>query len=136
SHRMTKRAFTLIEVLILLTVFAIIGVGVGVGLQSISQVPRANSRMLGVAAELNSEADYWKALAWGNAPWPASLPYNATDTVTIKIGGQNVTLNRTVSIQIWDPNNLATNSSPKTDFARVLITIDAQSIAFFTTKPL
>lgn len=134
--RSRYRALTLIEVMLLLTVLSVVAVGVGVGLQSASQVPRANSRMLGIQAELNSEADYWRAVGWGAAPWPSTLPSSKTDTVAVKIGGQTLTLNRTLSIQIWDPNNLATNSSPKTDFARVQITIDGQVVTYFTTRPI
>lgn len=131
-----KSGFTLIEAMLLLVVTSIVGVAVGIGLQSISRVPKATDRALAVSAELLSEMENWRAVAFGAAPWPASLPYTKTDTVTLSIGGQSVTYNRTVSIQNWDPNNLASNSSPQTDFARVQLTINSVSLTTFLTKPI
>ena len=80
--------------------------------------------------------DYWRAVAWGGSPWPAALPSNVTDTVTMSIGGQSFTYNRTTAIQTWDPNNVATNTSPQSDFARIQITINGQVLTAYLTNPL
>jgi len=129
------RAFSLIEAMAILVILSIVGVGMGIGLQSASRVPAANERIIAISTELCSEADYWRDLAYGASPWPATLPYSLTDTVSINVRGQTLSLSRTVSIQNWDPNNLSGNASPKSDFARVQITVDGQSVAFYVTKP-
>ncbi len=130
-----RPAFTIIEAVVLMVILSIVGVGVGVGLQSATRVPELNDRALAVSAELASEMDTWRANAWTGSTWPASLPSTTNDTVTLSIGGQSKTFNRTVSIQTWDPNNLASNSFPQANFAKVTITINSQTIFAFFTNP-
>ncbi|GEM_PF-6248755 len=137
--RITARhsAFTLIEAVVMMVIVSLVAVAVGVGLQSTARMPEATDRSLAVWAELNSELDNWHAAAWSVSPWPGALPYNPTpDTVTIKVGGQNIVCSRTITVQNWDPNNLTSNASPQSDFARVQITINGQTGSFFTCKPL
>ena len=141
-HRVTARArrqvpaFTLIEALILLVVLSIVAVGAAVGLQSTVKVPAQTDRVLAVSAELTSEIENWRALAFANAPWPAVLPYSVNDTVTLSIGGRQVGCSRTTNIQKWDPNNLGSNTSPQNDFVRVQVVIDGQSLECYLSKSL
>lgn len=133
-----NRGLTLIESMLVLTVLAVIGVATGVGLQAAARVPPANDRILIIDAELNSEMDYWKSWAFVTATgtqWPSSIPYTKSDNVSLIIGGKSVSLSRSVAISKWDPNNIASNSSPKDDFVKVVITIDAQSVTFYLTSP-
>ena len=130
-----RSGFTLIESMLALVVLAVAALVVPVALQTLAHTPAANDSVLAVSAELASEIETWRAEDWGPAPWPATLPYSATDTVTIKFGGGSATLARTVSIKNWDPNNLITNSSPQADFARIQVTIGAQTATAFTTRP-
>ena len=134
AHR--HSGLTLLEAMVVMVVLSVVAVGVAVGLQSLVRVPVANDRVLAISTELNSEVENWRAVSWGVSPWPSTLPYNATDTVNITIGGRAMTYNRTVSIQTWDPNNPTSNLSPQSDFARVQITIDAQTATFFLSKPI
>ena len=133
-HR--SRAFTLIEVMFLMVILSIVAIAAAVGLQSSARLPEATDRVLAVSSELNSEIDSWRSVAFGSSPWPASLPYSLTDTVTLNIGGQAVTCNRTTSIQNWDPTNISTNSSPQSDFVRVQVTINGQTLTCFLNKPI
>jgi len=136
-HRTARpRGFTLVEAIVLMVVLSIVAVGAAVGLQSASHVPEATDRALAISSELNSEIENWRAVAFGNSPWPASLPYNVTDTVTLSIGGQSQTYNRTTSIQDWDPNNLSSNASPQPDFVQVRVTINGQSLVCYLSKPI
>jgi hypothetical protein len=89
-----------------------------------------------VSAELTSELENWRAVAWGSSPWPSALPYSVNDTVTLSIGGQSITYNRTTSIRNWDPNNMASNASPQSDFVQIQITINSQTITAYLTKPI
>jgi type II secretory pathway pseudopilin PulG len=129
-------AFTLIEAMVLLVIMSIVAVAAAVGLQSAVRLPEATDRTLAVSAELNSEMEYWRSLAFGNSPWPSTLPYSATDTVTLSIGGQSLTFNRTTTIQKWDPNNLTANSTPQPDFVQVQITINGQTSTCYLSKLL
>ena len=129
------RAFTLIESMVAMVILGIAALVVPVALQTLTRTPSANDSVLTVSAELVSEMEYWHELAWGNSPWPATLPYSSSDTVTLSIGGRSQTFSRSVSIQIWDPTNLAGNASPQTDFARIQITIGGQTITTFTCRP-
>jgi type II secretory pathway pseudopilin PulG len=128
--------FTLVEVTLTLVVLTVAGIAVPVALQSLALVPAANDRTLAVSAEISTELEQWRAVAWGSSPWPASLPYNVTNTVAVKIGGQSVTLNRVIRIQNWDPNNLSGNTSPQSDFACVQVTVDNQTGVAYLTKLL
>jgi type II secretory pathway pseudopilin PulG len=123
-----RRGLTLLESMLLLTVLSIVGIGVGVGLQSSVDIAEADDQTLAISLELVSEMESWRAVVFGNAPWPATLPYNVTDTVTITVGGQSHTYSRTTSIKLYDPNNIATNANPQPDFAQVKITINSQSL--------
>ena len=136
SRTLHCRAFTLIEAVILMVIMSIVAVGAGIGLQSAVRVPEATERALAVSSELTSEIEGWRAVAFGNAPWPSALPYSANDTVTLSIAGQSTTYNRTTSIQKWDPNNLSTNASPQADFVQVQVTINGQSLVCYLSKPL
>ena len=135
-HRRQLRGFTLIETMLMLVVLSIVGVAVGVGLQAAVRVPPANDRALAVMAELNSEMDYWRAVSFGSAPWPAAYPYSKNDTVTLSYGGRQATVNRSVTIKLWDPNNLTSNATPQNDFVQVQITIDGKTLTFYLTGPL
>lgn len=141
GRQLTKRnrGLTLIESLLMLFVLSIIGLATGVGLQAATRVPPANDRMLVVDAKLNSDMDYWLSLAWQStkpAAWPTTFPYTRNDTVSLQIGGKAVTLNRTTTIHQWDPTNISGNTSPKTDFFRVVVTIDQQSLTFYVSDRL
>ena len=129
------RAFTLIESMVTMVILGIAALVVPVALQGLAHTPPSNDTVLAVSAELVSEMENWRDLAWGSAPWPATLPYSSSDTVTISIGGRNATFSRSVSIQIWDPNNLPGNASPQADFARIQITIGTQTATIFTCRP-
>ena len=128
-------AFTLIESLVTMVILGVVVLIVPVALQTLTHTPSSNDQALAVSAELVSELEYWHDLAWGNSPWPTSLPYSSSDTVTLSVGGRSVTLSRSVSIQIWDPNNLTGDVSPQADFARIRITIAGQTITAFTCRP-
>ncbi|HEY4330349.1 MAG TPA: hypothetical protein VGN88_11480, partial [Phycisphaerae bacterium] len=80
---------------------------------------------------LLSEAENWRAVAFGASVWPATLPYSVSDTVTISIGGKNRTFSRTTTIALWDPANIAANTAPQTNFVRVQITIDGQVLTIY-----
>ena len=139
SHRAPWKnapGLTLIESMMLLTILSIVGVGVAVGLQSLSNVPQATDRTAAISTELTSEMDYLRAVAWGGSPWPAALPSNVTDTVTLNIGGKSLTYNRITNIQNWDPNNIASNAGPQSDFVRIQITINGQVLTAYLTNPL
>jgi len=131
-----NHGLTLVEVMVVLVILSLAALGVGVGLQASVKVPEAVDLSLATAAELNSELDNWRAVAWGPSPWPAVLPYSATDTVGVRSGGQTFTYPRTVTIKTWDPNNVAGNTSPQADFAQVQITINGQVATMYLTKPL
>jgi type II secretory pathway pseudopilin PulG len=135
-HTRARGGFTLIEALVLMVVVSIVAVGVGVGLQSSARIPETTDRALAISAELNSELENWRTVAWGNSPWPASMPYNYSDTVTLNIGGQSLSFPRTVAIAQWDPNNLATNTTPQADFVQVKVTINGQTAISYLTKPI
>jgi prepilin-type N-terminal cleavage/methylation domain-containing protein len=128
--------FTLIEAMIVLVVLSIVAVGAAVGLQSTVKVPVQTDRTLVVSSELTSELENWRAAAFGNSPWPTTLPYSNSDTVTLSISGRQVTCSRTTSIQKWDPNNLTSNTAPQDDFVRVQVVIDGQSMECYLSKPL
>ncbi len=133
SHprRPRRRAFTLLEALVLLTVFTIVAIGVSVGLQAAADTTAATDRALAISTELISEAEAWRAIAFTGAAWPASVPYTLTDTVTMSIGGGNRTFNRTTTIKNWDPANLTTNASPQSNFVQLQITIDGQTLTVY-----
>jgi type II secretory pathway pseudopilin PulG len=131
-----RSGFTLIEAIVLMVVLSIVAVGAAVGLQSAVHVPEATDRTLAISSELNSKIENWRSVAFGNSPWPASMPYNTTDTVTLSVGGQSLTYSRTTTIQNWDPNNVVTNLSPQPDFVQVKVTINGQSLACFLSKPI
>ncbi len=128
-----RRGLTLIEASLMIVVVSIVCVAVAAGLQSVSAAPEINDRAQAISSELNSELENWRAVAFGASPWPSTLPYTSTDTVTLSIGGQQLKYARTTSIQKWDPNNLATNASPQTDFVQVKVTINSQSLAAYIT---
>ncbi|MGN6368983.1 MAG: PulJ/GspJ family protein [Phycisphaerae bacterium] len=130
------RGFTLIEAMILLVVVSIVAVGAAVGLQSTVKVPDQTERFLVISSELTSEMETWRSVAFGDPPWPSSLPYSASDTVTLSVGGGSITCNRTVNIRKWDPDHLSTNTTPQDDFVRVQISIDGQSLDCYFSKPL
>jgi len=139
-NKMKRRAhdkfgFTLIEALILMVLVSIVAVGVGVGLQSTAHFAEANDTALALSAELNGEAEYWRATAWTTAAWPATLPYSVNDTVKVSVGGQTPTYNRSTTIQNWDPNNMTTNATPQADFVQVQITVNNRIVTFYLTKP-
>jgi prepilin-type N-terminal cleavage/methylation domain-containing protein len=129
------RAFTLIESMVAMVILGIAALVVPVALQTLAHTPSSNDNVLAVSAELVSEMEYWRDLAWGSSPWPTTLPYSSSDTVTLSIGGRSVTFSRSVSIQTWDPTNLAGNVSPQTDFARIQIIIGGQTLTAFTCRP-
>jgi Tfp pilus assembly protein PilV len=132
---LSRRGLSLIEATVMMVVLSIVSVGVGVGLQSATRAPEGSDRFAAVSAELTSEMENWRAVAWGASPWPATFPYTASGTVTLRIAGQNVTYNRTTSISYWDPNNLSGDTAPKTDFVRIQITIGSQSSTTYLTSP-
>lgn len=138
NHSKACRGVTLLEAILLITILSIVGLGVGIGLQSSARVADVNDQALVLSTELMSEMETWAALAWtSNTAWPTVFPYTpAADTVTLKIGGQNVTYARSVNIKNWDPNNLISNTSPKADFVRVQITINGQKLERYFAKPL
>lgn len=133
-HPQSRRGLTLIEATLMIVVVSIVCVGVAAGLQSISAAPEINDRAQAISAELNSELDNWRAVAFTGSTWP-SLPYTSTGTVALSIGGQNLTYTRTTTIKKWDPNNIASNASPQTDFVQVNITINSQSVTAYITSP-
>ena len=120
----------------MLAVLSFIGLAAGIGLQAAARVPPANDRALIVSAALNSDLDYWRAVAFNGSPWPSTFPYSSSDTVTLTIGGKSVIVNRTTTIRKWDPNNLASGASPQDDFFQIQITIDNQSLTFYLASPL
>jgi len=134
NTRRPRRGMTLIEASMMIVVVSIVCVGVAAGLQSISKAPEINDRAQAISAELNSELENWRAIAYTGPGWP-SLPYSSTDTVTLAIGGQSLSYARTTTIQKWDPNNLVTNASPQTDFVQVKVTINSQTLAAYITNP-
>jgi len=129
------RGFTLIESLVIIVILSIVGVGVGVGLQSSTKLPEATDRALALSAELNSELEAWKAVAWTSSTWPTILPYSKNDTVTINVDSQAITYPRTISIAKWDPNNLSTNTSPQTNFVQVSVTVNGETLLCYLTNP-
>jgi len=130
-----RRGLTMIEALLMMVILGIVAVGVGTGMQSAFMLPKGTERAVAISTELRSEAENWRAVAFKGSTWPGSLPYSLTDTVTISIQGQNTTLNRTTSIQNWDPNNLSSNTSPQADFVRIQITIDGNVYVIYLTNP-
>jgi prepilin-type N-terminal cleavage/methylation domain-containing protein len=136
ASRHALSAFSLMEVMVALMVLSIVGVAVGVGMQSAVHTPEANDLSLALSTELTSEMEAWRAVAFGPAPWPTSFPYTFTDTVPLNVGGRQLTCPRTTTITLWDPNNLATNTTPQTDFAQISITINSQTVTAYLTKSL
>jgi len=130
------RGFTLLEALLLLSIFSVAALGVSVGLQTAVDTSVTADRTLAVTTELTSEADNWRGVAFGGAPWPASLPYSLTDTVTLSLGGVNRTFSRVTTIANWDPNNIGSNASPQSNFVQIQITIDGRTLTFYLCNPL
>ena len=131
GKRKNLRALTLIETILMLVILSIVGVAAGVGLQAAARVPAANDRALAVQAELNSEMDYWRAVSFGPAPWPAAYPYSKTDTVTLSYGGRTAAVSRTVTIKLWDPNSVATNATAGKIYSGSDIKADEKMITHF-----
>jgi type II secretory pathway pseudopilin PulG len=130
------RGFTLLEAMVLMVILSIVSLGVGVGLQASIKAPETTDRALAISEELISELDTYRSQASLTSNWIFPSPYTINDTVTIKVGGQSFTYPRVTVIQTWDPNNLTTNTSPKTDFAQVKITINNSQTAFiFVSRP-
>jgi hypothetical protein len=121
--------------MVMLVILSIVAVGVAVGLQSAVGIPEGSDRISAVSAELSSELENWRAVAFGGSPWPSVLPSTVNDTVTLSIGGRSMTYSRTTKIQNWDPNNIAANASPQADFVQVQITIGSQTSLAYLTKP-
>lgn len=132
----SARGLTLVEAVLLLTIISVAAVAAGVGLQAASDTPLRSDRTGAISAELTSEMESWRAVAWGGSPWPASLPSTVNDTVTLHIAGRSITCNRTTAMQRWDPNAITSNSSPQSDFVRIQITINGQVLTAYLTNPL
>ncbi len=134
--RRSDSGFSLLEVMVVLVVLSIVGVGVSVGMQTAVATPEVTDRALAISTELTSEMENWRAVSFGGAPWPSTLPYSVSNNIQLKVGGQRIVYGRTTSIAQWDPNNLASNASPQADFVRIQITINGQSMILFLTKPV
>src|SRR4051794_27466016 len=77
--RCLRRAYTLVEALLLVTILAVTGTGVGQALLSVAHVPAADEREVLIETQLLSQMETLRA-TWQSLPWGAS-------STQITIGG-------------------------------------------------
>jgi type II secretory pathway pseudopilin PulG len=104
-----RRAFSLIEVLILVAVIAVIGAAAGRVLQTVASTPVKNDQAFQIETQLISKMETLRALASSN--YAALDPSTATslysDTFTIS----GTTYQRTVTVAYLDATSMNTSTS-------------------------
>jgi len=125
-----SRGLTLIEAMLLVVILSIVAVAAGVGLQAVAKVPAQTDRALAINNALVDTLEQWRAKPWASMVTP--LP----DTVIIN----SKPYTRTITIEDADPT--ATNdpatftpANVKTDFRRITVTINGQTMRVYVTMP-
>jgi type II secretory pathway pseudopilin PulG len=128
-----RRAFSLLEVLILVSVIAIIGAAVGRSLQAVAATPVKNDQAFQIETQLISKMESLRATASAN--FAALDPSTATglysDTVTIA----NITYQRNVTVSYVDPTSAGpADTASVTTCKRVTVTCGGQTLSLFVTQ--
>jgi len=122
-RRRTRRAFTLLEALILVVVMSIVAVAAGVGLQSVARIPPVADATLAINRQIMSDLEQVRGTAWD------SVTVGTTNN-TVTINGRNYS--RSVVVSTADAN---ADGSADTDFRQISVTIGNQTLTTFVTKP-
>jgi type II secretory pathway pseudopilin PulG len=125
SRTQRPRGLTLIEAMLLLVIMSIIAVSAGIGLQAVAKVPAKTDEMMAINNALVSTLEQWKAN-------PTTTIPTAPDTVTIN----GKTYTRVITVEYADPTSgtdPATFSTTKTDYYRISVTINGQTMRCYVT---
>ena len=128
-----RRAFSLIEVLVLVSVIAIVGAAVGRSLQAVAATPVKNDQAFQIETQLISKMETLRAMASSN--FGSLIPSTATglysDTVTIA----NATYQRNVIVAYVDPNSAGpADTASVTTCKRITVTCGGQTLSLFVTQ--
>ena len=116
--------FTLIEAMILVVILGIIGVGAGVGLQSVVHTPDAVDNVLAINSALVDGMEQTRANA------VSSFSTLAGSSSVVKINGTNYT--RTITVAALTAPD---GSGATADYKQITVQIGTQSVVCIVTQP-
>jgi Tfp pilus assembly protein PilV len=119
ARRRPRRGYTLVEALLLVTILAITGTGIGQALMAVAHAPYADEQEMLIETQLLSEMEALRA-TWQGLPWGAN-------TTQITIGGQTYTM--IVDKEKADPSG----DGVQTTFYSLRVQIDDRSVITYVS---
>ena len=113
------RAYTLVEALLLVTILAVTGTGIGEALLSVAHVPANDEHELLIETQLLSQMETLRA-TWQSLPWGSS-------SAQITIGGNTYTM--IIDKEKADPNG----QGIQTSFYLLSVQIDDRSVCSYVS---